>query len=237
MPDAQKENKKEAAKSERGVDKKPAAPAFSIVGILRRVWAMLTQKERSRAGVLFIGIIINSFVDIIGLAAVVPVIGLVINPELIHENAYLARAFEWTSQVGIDTERRFLMFTSIALIAAFLFKALVNLGLNLIQTRYSFAIGHRISGLMWQYHFSQSLERMRSTESGRVLAEINGWPLNLANTFVVGNLRFINELMVIASHCHWFGDLRTHRAPERGCFAHHRRDHHSQRHQEPFGAL
>ena len=52
---------------------------------------------------------------------------------------------------------------------------------------------------MWQYHFSQSLERMRSTESGRVLSEINGWPLNLANTFVVGNLRFINELMVIAA--------------------------------------
>jgi ABC-type multidrug transport system fused ATPase/permease subunit len=133
------------------------------------------------------------------LAAVVPVIGLVINPELIHENEYLARAFELTSQWGIDTERKFLMLTSIALVAAFLFKALVNLGLNLIQTRYSFAIGHRISGLMWQYHFSQSLERMRSTESGRVLSEINGWPLNLANTFVVGNLRFINELMVIAA--------------------------------------
>jgi ATP-binding cassette, subfamily B, bacterial PglK len=197
----------DAAKAKPKKDKTPTPesgtpvppPAFSIVGILRRVWAMLTQKERRRAGLLFIGIIINSFVDIIGLAAVVPVIGLVINPELIHENAYLARAFQWTSQVGIDTERRFLMFASIALIAAFLFKALVNLGLNLIQTRYSFAIGHRISGLMWQYHFSQSLERMRSTESGRVLAEINGWPLNLANTFVVGNLRFISELMVIAA--------------------------------------
>ena len=197
----------DAAKAKPKKDKTPTPesgtpappPAFSIVGILRRVWAMLTQKERRRAGLLFIGVIINSFVDILGLAAVVPVIGLVINPELIHENAYLARAFEWTSQVGIDTERRFLMFASIALIAAFLFKALVNLGLNLIQTRYSFAIGHRISGLMWQYHFSQSLERMRSTESGRVLAEINGWPLNLANTFVVGNLRFINELMVIAA--------------------------------------
>ena len=177
MPDAQKENEKGGPQeSERGVDKKPASPAFSILGILKRVWAMLTQKERRRAGLLFIGIIINSFVDILGLAAVVPVIGLVINPELIHENEYLARAFQWTSQVGIDTERRFLMFTSIALIAAFLFKALVNLGLNLIQTRYSFAIGHRISGLMWQYHFSQSLERMRSTESGRVLAKSMGGP-------------------------------------------------------------
>ena len=199
MPEAQKKNKKEAVKSEQGVDEKPASPAFSILGILKRVWGMLTTKERGRAGLLFIGIIINSFVDIIGLAAVVPVIGLVINPELIHENEHLARAFELTSQMGIDTERKFLMLTSIALVAAFLFKALVNLGLNLIQTRYSFAIGHRISGLMWQYHFSQSLERMRSTESGRVLSEINGWPLGFANTFVVGNLRFINELMVIVT--------------------------------------
>ncbi len=170
MPRLKRNNEDEGGKpaerkSRRGRPK-TRSPAFSIVGILKRVWAMLTQKERRRAGLLFIGIIINSFVDILGLAAVVPVIGLVINPELIHENAYLARAFQWTSQVGIDTERKFLMFTSIALIAAFLFKALVNLGLNLIQTRYSFAIGHRISGLMWQYHFSQSLERMRSTESG-----------------------------------------------------------------------
>jgi len=31
------------------------------------------------------------------------------------------------------------------------------------------------------------------------LSEINGWPLSLANTFVVGNLRFINELMVIVA--------------------------------------
>jgi hypothetical protein len=47
------------------VKEKPTYPAFSIPGILMRVWAMLTKKERSRAGVLFIGIIVNSFVDII----------------------------------------------------------------------------------------------------------------------------------------------------------------------------
>ena len=114
------------------------------------------------------------------------------------------------------------MFASIALIAAFLFKALVNLGLNLIQTRYSFAIGHRISGLMWQYHFSQSLERMRSTESGRVWRN-QRVALNLANTFVVGNLRFINELMVIAAIAIGLVVYEPIVLAERGRFAHHRR--------------
>ena len=61
---------------------------------------------------------------------------------------------------------------------------------------------------------------MRSTESGRVLSEINGWPLSMANTFVVGNLRFINELMVITAIAILGDCVRTHRTSERRCFAH-----------------
>ena len=53
MPDAQKENKKEAAKSERGVDKKPASPAFSIVGILPPCLGDAHPKGTSPSGVAF----------------------------------------------------------------------------------------------------------------------------------------------------------------------------------------
>ena len=177
--------------------KQTPPPKFNIPSICKRVWLIMTLQEKRRAGFVFIGIFINSFAEIVGLAAVVPVIGLVIDPGLIQENDYLARAFEITSSIGIDTERKFLMFASIGLVAAFFSKALLNLGLNLIQTRFSYAIGHRISGLMWKYHFSQSLERMRSTESGKVLAEIDAYPLRLADIFIVGNMRLLNELFVI----------------------------------------
>ncbi|QXD33151.1 ATP-binding cassette domain-containing protein [Candidatus Pelagisphaera phototrophica] len=176
---------------------KTSPPKFSVLGIFKRVWLLMTLREQRRAGFVFFGIFINSFAEILGLAAVVPVIGLVIDPGLIHENDHLARAFEITSSIGIDTERKFLMFASIGLVAAFLSKAFLNLGLNLIQTRFSYAIGHRISGTMWKYHFSQSLERMRSTESGKVLTEIGSWPLGLANTYIVGSMRLLNELIVI----------------------------------------
>jgi len=50
---------------------------------------------------------------------------------------------------------------------------------------------------MWSYHFSQSLERMRGTDSGRILSEINGWPLQFANFFMVGGLMMLNEICVI----------------------------------------
>lgn len=157
----------------------------------------MLPKERRRAGLLFVGTIINSFVEILGLAAVIPVIGLVIDPDLIRSNEYLAKAFQFTQSIGIETDNGFLILAAVGLILAFLFKAIFNLRLNLLQTRFSLGIGHRISGLMWTFHFSQSLERMRSSESGRVLAEINAWPLTMATVFIVGSLRILNEVVVI----------------------------------------
>ena len=155
-----------------------APPPFHLLKTLQRVWRMLTAQERQKAGLIFIGVLLNSFLEILGLAAVVPVIGVVMEPEIIQRNELLSRAFEGAHALGIATEREFLMLMSVGLFGAFLVKAVFSLALNLYQTRFSFAIGHRISGLMWQYHFSQSLERMRSTQYGRVLAEINQWPLN-----------------------------------------------------------
>lgn len=158
----------------------------------------MTQRERRKSGILFIGTVVNSFLEILGLAAVLPVIGLVIDPVLIQRNEHLAMAFAWSKHIGIETEQDFLVLITGLLVFAFLFKAMVNLGLNLFQTQFSLGIGHRISGLMWQYHFSQSLERMRSNQTGRVLSEINGWPIALANVFIVGGMRILNEVVVIA---------------------------------------
>lgn len=176
----------------------PPPPSFALLNVVDRVWRMLESKERAKAGWLFVGIFINGFVDILGLAAVIPIVGLVVQPELIHENEYLSQAFAISNDLGIGTERGFLMLASMLLIAAFLLKAGVTLLLSLFQSRFALAVGHRISGIMWNFHFSQNLEAMRSTESGRILAEISGWPVNFSSVFLVGILRSLNELLVIS---------------------------------------
>ena len=178
-------------------EREATPPPFKILSVFPRVWNLMTKRERQKSGILFLGTVVSSFVEILGLAAVVPVIGLVIEPELVRTNEYVSKAFAWSSIIGVDTEEQFLMLTSVLLVGAFLFKAAFNLGLNLFQIRFALGIGHRISGLMWQYHFAQSLERMRSQQSGRVLSEINDWPGYLANFFIVGSMRLINEFVVI----------------------------------------
>ena len=146
---------------------------------------------------MLLSIFVNSIVEILGLAVVVPVIGLVVRPETIQSNPTLKTAFDAVAPLGINSPSRFLIALCGLMIGAFLFKALFGLAVNLFQTRFSFSVAHRLSGQMWSYHFSQSLERMRGSDSGRILSEINGWPLQFANAFMVGGLMMVNEISVI----------------------------------------
>ena len=146
---------------------------------------------------MLLSIFVNSIVEILGLAVVVPVIGLVVQPETIQSNPTLKSAFDVVAPLGINTPSRFLIALCGLMIGAFLFKALFGLAVNLFQTRFSFSVAHRLSGQMWTFHFSQSLERMRGSDSGRILSEINLWPLKFANTFMVGGMMMANEFMVV----------------------------------------
>ncbi|MFB1020813.1 MAG: hypothetical protein QMC37_11325, partial [Flavobacteriales bacterium] len=59
---------------------KENAKKNNITAFVLRVFALLTHEERKKSGLLLAGIVVNSFVDLLGLAVVIPVIGLVVNP-------------------------------------------------------------------------------------------------------------------------------------------------------------
>jgi ABC-type multidrug transport system fused ATPase/permease subunit len=176
---------------------KENAKKNNITAFVLRVFALLTHEERKKSGLLLAGIVVNSFVDLLGLAVVIPVIGLVVNPSVISTNAFLADAFALSHSIGIETEQGFLILLCATMSGAFLFKALFGLMINFFQARFSFSVAHRISGNMWDYHFAKSLEKMRSQESGKILSQINSWPTNLARNFIIGSLLLINESLIV----------------------------------------
>ena len=170
-----------------------------LLRIFRRVYALLTPSERKTSVLMLFTVAVNSVVEVLGLATVVPVIGLAVKPDLIHQYDFLGQVYQLSKSVGVTSERGFLILMAIGLVVVFVVKALVGLVLTLFQTRFSFSVAHRLSGIMWTYHFSQNLERMRGTDSGRILVEINNWPQIFAGRFMVGSLRLITEFLVIGA--------------------------------------
>ena len=158
---------------------------------------MLTAQERRRSGFMLALAFINSFVEILGLAAVLPVISVVTRPELIADNAWLARAYAALQPLGVNTPNAFIGWLTALMLLGFLFKAVFGLFVAWVQSRFALNVGHRLSGVMWTHHFANSLERMRAEDSGRIQASINGWPLQFASNFITGGLSLLNEFIVI----------------------------------------
>ena len=94
-----------------------------LLKIFRRVYALLTPKER-KTSILILGTVaVNSVVEVLGLAAVVPVIGLAVEPELIHRYDILGQIFKVSSVFGVQSEKDFLILMSVGLVVVFVIKA------------------------------------------------------------------------------------------------------------------
>ncbi|MAB74448.1 MAG: hypothetical protein CMC99_05785 [Flavobacteriales bacterium] len=147
---------------------------------------------------MLIVILVNSIVDILGLSAILPVIGLVVAPEKIEANPVTRSLFEVAQSFGVGNRQEFLMTLCVLLIAAFLFKALFGLSVNLLQSRFSFGVSQRITSEVWTHYFTQSIEDLGASNSGQILAKINSWPVSFARSFMVGSLMILNESLVIS---------------------------------------
>lgn len=158
---------------------------------------MLNVHEKRRGALLGLGILLNGLVEILGLASVIPVIGLVVDPQSIETNPTIRQFYHGSHAIGVESPNDFLIGLCLVLVAAFIFKGFFGLSIAYLQTRFSFEVAHRLSGAMWSFHFKKSLQRLRSTDSGKVLSEINYWPIQFANAFLVGGLLILSESAVI----------------------------------------
>ena len=101
--------------------------------MFRRILSLLNGTERQKAAMLFVGILTNSVVEILGLAVIIPVIGLIVEPDIIESNPNFYRAYEFCQHWGVNTYNDFLLVLCVGLILAFAFKALYGIGINPIQ--------------------------------------------------------------------------------------------------------
>ena len=137
-------------------------------------------------------------VDILGLGAVMPLIALVVDPNLINSNPYLTEIFILSQGIGVTDAEEFLLLTCGVTVLAFLTKAMIGLQITRVQSRFGFSVAHRLAGQMWDAHFKESLETMRGSNTGLILAQINNWPIQFANVFMVGSLILLSEFTVIS---------------------------------------
>ena len=79
---------------------------------------LLTSKEKGISLVILASIFVNSLVDLLGLALVIPVIGIVITPETVEDNQWVAIAYQILSNQW-DRGRQSIRHSALLLISGY----------------------------------------------------------------------------------------------------------------------
>jgi len=143
--------------------------------MLRKLLNLLTSPERKRAVLLLGMMLMIAFLDMLGVASILPFMAVLANQEVVNTNPFLNAAFNASRQIGIDTLEQFLFALGILffilLVTSLVFKAL----LAYAQTRFAlmreYSIGRRLLEGYLHQPYSWFLSRNSADLGKTVLSE------------------------------------------------------------------
>ena len=143
---------------------------------IKRLLALLSPTERKRALVLMGMILVMAFLDMLGVASIMPFMAVLANPELVQTNPLLSVAFTTSRRIGIHTAEQFLFVLGalvfVLLITSLAFKALTTYAQTRFTMMREYSIGKRmVEGYLHQ-PYSWFLNRHSSDLGKTILSEV-----------------------------------------------------------------
>lgn len=165
-----------------------------IVNVLSRSFQLLNRKYQKKSLLIILGIILNAVLDVFGLATILPVITVALEPELVHSNVYLSQVYTFLGYTDVDT---FLLSLLGLLVFIFALKVVMGLLIMYQQARYSFDIAHFLSRRQYRYYFDMGYEYVQNIDTGNYLNNVRNIPMFFAIGVAIPLMSFLSELVVV----------------------------------------
>ena len=89
--------------------------------VLKKFYQLLSFHERKRAYVLVFMLLITAFLDMLGVASILPFIAVLSNPGIIESNMIFNNIFQASSMFGVENNQQFLFVLGVIVFALLVF--------------------------------------------------------------------------------------------------------------------
>ena len=142
----------------------------------KKLFFLLNSDERKLAGLLLIMTLVMAFIDMIGIASILPFMAVLTNPSLVETNLILKNMFQTLSIFGVKDDQQFLFVLGVLvfvfLIVSLAFKALtIYAQTRFIQMR-EYSIGKRLVEGYLHQPYSWFLSRHSADLGKTILSEV-----------------------------------------------------------------
>ncbi len=161
---------------------------------LKNIREILDADQKRRSVLMWGLLLINAVFDVIGLAAIFPLIEAALNPETIQEKQYLNALYKY---VGVEDSITFLLIMASILFLIFLIKNAISIFIFYIQAQFSFNISKRLSQKMFQYYYNQGYLFISNQDAGKKNYDHLLIPYYFAASYLVETLIMSTEIVVL----------------------------------------
>ena len=137
--------------------------------LLIRLWHHLSRRRRSQFGLLLILMLLSAFAEVISLGAVLPFLGILVDPEQVFSQPTIAKmAHAW----GIASADQLVLPLTVMFAAAALMAGVIRILLLWASTRLAFASGADLSMQVYRLTLYQPYQVHMDRNSSEVISGI-----------------------------------------------------------------
>ena len=141
------------------------------MNILKKINYILTRRQKRRAVVLLFLIIVGAVLELLGVAAIMPVISVASTPESIENTQYLKYIYEFFQ---MESREKFLVFLCASLIVIYILKNLYLLFVRHMQNVFVYNNQYRLACELTEYYVSQPYIYHANRNRSEVIQSVSG---------------------------------------------------------------
>ena len=91
------------------------------MSLIKKIYSILSPDEKKRGVIVLFMILIMAFLDMLGVASIMPFMAVVSNPEVVDSNLILNSAYNLSQQFGVESIDDFMFLLGIAVFLILVF--------------------------------------------------------------------------------------------------------------------
>tara|TARA_A100001011_G_scaffold398967_1_gene505440 strand:+ start:10139 stop:11902 length:1764 start_codon:yes stop_codon:yes gene_type:complete len=162
----------------------------------KKLFFFLSISEKKSAGLLLIMILTMAFIDMLGVASIMPFMAVLTNPNIIETNFFLRTMFQTSNIIGINTNQEFTFLLGIFVFVFLIFSLSFKAVTIYVQTRFvqmrEYSIGKKLIEIYLHQPYTWFLNR-NSADLGKTILSETG---NIVNNGLAPLFNLIAQSLV-----------------------------------------
>ncbi len=166
----------------------------SIYSAFKSAYHVFPKEYKVRLWIAAVLLLVNSVLELIGLAALLPLFSIMLKDNFIQENEHLLKVY---NLIGFSSELSFILFICSFILFVIITKNVLGALIVKYQTKFSFSLYTYFSAQLQRYFYEKGYLEIKKENSNLIVSYIQNYPAWFAQYFILPILVLANEIIVV----------------------------------------